>query len=467
MHSRSIERSRLRNACQTAMTSFFKDIDDGPPAKDNTDNEGESYGSSGDDDAVERERGGMDLRPTLLAAGNNKSLWTTRRACYYLTNHWKTLLLGQMLSFLLASAGAAQATLHLDCGLSSPTFTMSLIYLVLCATHLLPLLWRRQRRGQVIFQEPTQEEPQYTFLGLPLQGPVWQYMIIAFLDVEANAITMLSFRYTTLTSVTLFDALAIPSAMIISWCFLGRRYTWIHYLGVVTCMAGVIFNVMQDYESDTSTGNEASSSSPNDGSEEYPHKLRGDILAIIGGIMYGLNDVLTEATVRRNGGTTEYLAVMGLFAFGISLVQALTLEWQDILEFFGEGDAHSSTCSLAMGWWLLFVFVGVTLMSYKGASVFLMMSEAAFFNLSLLTGDLWSITFSVVAEGIVPQSLFFVALIFVLSGVVLYEMAPSPVLEDNNNNHQAVHERMPQHEHDDLALPHVTDENKASSLELT
>ena len=454
----------LRNACQTAMTSSFKDSDDGPPDKDNNDNKGESYGSSGGD-AVERERGEMELRPTI-SPGNNKSL-RARRTCYYLTNHWKTLLLGQMLSFLLASAGAAQATLHLDCGLSSPTFTMSLIYLVLCATHLLPLLWRRQRRRQVILQEPTQEEPQCEFLGLPLQGPVWQYMIIAFLDVEANAITMLSFRYTTLTSVTLFDALAIPSAMIVSWCFLGRRYTWVHFLGVVTCMAGVIFNVMQDYESDTSTGNGATSSSPNDGSEEYPHKLRGDVLAIIGGIMYGLNDVLTEATVRRNGGTTEYLGVMGFFAFGISLVQALALEWQDILEFFGEGDTHSSTCSLAMGWWLLFVFVGVTLMSYKGASVFLMMSEAAFFNLSLLTGDLWSIIFSVVAERIVPQPLFFVALIFVLSGVVLYEMAPSPVLEDNNYHHQAVHERMPQHEHDDFDLHHVPDENKASSLELT
>jgi len=75
-------------------------------------------------------------------------------------------------------------------------------------------------------------------------------------------------------------------------------------------------------------------------------------------------------------------------------------------------------------------------MSYKGASMFLMMSEAAFFNLSLLTGDLWSILFSIVAERIIPHSLFFVALVFVISGVVIYEMAPSPVLEDNNGFHE-------------------------------
>ena len=121
----------------------------------------------------------------------------------------------------------------------------------------------------------------------------------------------------------------------------------------------------------------------NDGSKEYPHKLRGDLLAITGGLLYGLNDVLTETTVRHNGETTEYLGVMGFAAFLLSFFQALVLEWQDILEFFGESDQHSSTCSLEMGWWLLLVFVGVTLMSYKGASNFLMISEAAFFNLSL------------------------------------------------------------------------------------
>ena len=106
--------------------------------------------------------------------------------------------------------------------------------------------------------------------------------------------------------------------------------------------------------------------------------------------------------MRHNGGTTEYLCLMGMFAFGISLVQALWLEWQDILEFFGESDQHSATCSLEKGWFLFFTFVVVTLMGYKGASMFLIMSEAAFFNLSLLTGDLWSILFSIVAERIVP-----------------------------------------------------------------
>ena len=75
--------------------------------------------------------------------------------------------------------------------------------------------------------------------------------------------------------------------------------------------------------------------------------------------------------------------------------------------------------------------------SYIGASHFLIISDAAFFNLSLLTGDLWSVIFSVIAEHIVPEPLFFAALMLVLSGVVMYEMAPSPALGKgmiSNNN---------------------------------
>jgi hypothetical protein len=123
------------------------------------------------------------------------------------------------------------------------------------------------------------------------------------------------------------------------------------------------------------------------------------------------------------------MAMMGSFAFIISTIQSVLLEWDDILEFFGKDTSYSSTCSLEKGWWLLFAFVGASILSYAGASRFLMVSEAAFYNLSLLTGDLWSVIFSIVEERIVPQPLFFVALVFVLSGVILYELAPSPASE--------------------------------------
>lgn len=432
---------------------------------------------------------------------------------HHLKSNCKVLILGQVLSLLLASAGAAQATLHLDCGLSAPTFTMTIIYFGLAVIHIRILYWRHNRRetpitsavdddddddedGVNMVLSPsskngvngaqralspkgsdgrnqsslTAEEdgdknsrgrhssPQYptdgillapstsehNFFGLfPLHRSLWWYMMVAFVDVQANSITMLAYRYTTLTSVTVFDALAIPSAMTISRYWLGRNYQLMHYGGLAVCMAGVALNVLQDYEAD-----KEDNANP-DTQSLYPHKVQGDLCAISGGLLYGLMNVLTEVTVQDTGDAVEYLGMMGMFAFFIALTQSLLFEWTEILEFFGEDEAHSSSCSIRMGWMLFFTFTCVTMLNYAGASRFLMISEAAFFNLSLLTGDLWSVVFSIVAENIIPHPLFFLALFFVLSGVVLYEMAPSPTLPAEVKDYDGIHPTEEEEEEDD------------------
>jgi drug/metabolite transporter (DMT)-like permease len=225
---------------------------------------------------------------------------------------WKILVCGQLLSFILASGGAAQATLALDCNLSAPSLGIGLQYFLLSFS-LIPLYLqgRRQRtedhdRTQEILPDHDESNDDNTgtssssssaapysfFLGrIPLHVPAWRYFLMAIMDVYANYFTVLAFKFTTITSVTVFDALAIPSSMILSRCFLSRRYTWIHLLGVATCMTGIIFNVLQDYEDDTNTGNDDATA------RAYPHKLRGDCLSITGGILFGANNVLGEGKV--------------------------------------------------------------------------------------------------------------------------------------------------------------------------
>ena len=68
-------------------------------------------------------------------------------------------------------------------------------------------------------------------------------------------------------------------------------------------------------------------------------------------------------------------------------------------------------------------------LNYILTARFLLISEATFLNLSLLTADIWSVLFTVIAEEIVPQPLFFVALTMIVSGVLIYELAPSPVVD--------------------------------------
>lgn len=396
--------------------------------------------------------------------------------CNQLRSNWKIIVLGQCLSFLLASSGAAQATLHFNCGLSAPTFAMTLVYLGLGSIHVPILLWNwKNGREKLstsdiddhidadtngVVEDETNVDAVITTEAASLSGNdnkddlpqkgflnrsvIW-YFFLAFVDVQANAITILAYKYTAMTSVVLFDALAIPSSMIISRCIVfrsTRRYSVLHYVGVIICMIGVVLNVLQDYESGSDDSESSSSSSMVN--DEFPHKMRGDLFAILGGILYGLNNVLTEVTVSETGDPTEYLGMLGSCGFLLATVQSILFEREEIKDFFVQqtrdqielgalvidiDNNEDATCSTQLGLLLLFSFAGVTVINYMGASRFLIVSEAAFFSLSLLTGDLWSVAFSVFAERIVPKPLFFLALMAVLGGVVVYEMAPSPALE--------------------------------------
>ena len=67
--------------------------------------------------------------------------------------------------------------------------------------------------------------------GLALSQPLWAYALLALLDVEANALLVAAYRYTSLTSVTLLDCFTIPCALALSALVLRARYRPGHYAG--------------------------------------------------------------------------------------------------------------------------------------------------------------------------------------------------------------------------------------------
>jgi hypothetical protein len=105
------------------------------------------------------------------------------------------------------------------------------------------------------------------------------------------------------------------------------------------------------------------------------------------------------------------------------MVQVVVLEREDLAMF-----GTTSTCSTGEGILLLLAYVVSLALIYVGGAYFLLVSESALYNLSLLTSDFFTVVFSVVAEHIVPPPLFFVALVLIVAGVVLYEMGPSPIV---------------------------------------
>ena len=499
-------------------------------------------GAASDEDDDEYYNGHSSTAPAPAGVVNDT---TTAAASTTIHLSKVTIVMaGQCLSFLLACSGAAQASLHLDCHLTAPTFAVGLFYCGLSLACLIPLYLKQRRMEQIILASSSLSSLDPTILGgklmihagrspqgayvravsscnsslddgdmilrtiatnnyldesdasrnghdshrrhpavtrsdlrddeddephpmvqdtnnsmdaksstnphhphkesypqphqhyykfacfRRLHAPWYAYAGMAVLDVYANYVTVLAFRYTTITSVTLLDALSIPTAMLLSRLILQSRYTRTHLIGVTLCLTGIVINVLQDlhHDQNNSSNNNnggSNSSGRENGStredDEYPYKVYGDMLSMMGGILFGANKVLGEIAVKNSHDPDEYIGMQSLFAVIICIVQTVLTEMNDIASFFGRGG--NETCSVSTARWLLLGFVVSNMIGYLGTARFLMHSEAAFFNLSLLTGDFWSAAFQIVAEHIWPASTFYLAAVLTLSGVLMYELA--------------------------------------------
>ena len=338
--------------------------------------------------------------------------------------HLKILLFGQFISLIMATLWSTQSTLFLQCSLSVPSFSNFWVYILL-SFHAIPLYLE----GRKIKTESALTKPPFWFLGgkFPLRLSPWKYLGIAFIGVQANYFMMLALKYTTLTSVALFDAFAIPSTMVLSAAILNRKYRCAHLLGAIICLFGMIVNVITDYWADKNKDTEVPNAhGRDDGSEHYPNKLLGDGFAILGGILYGINDVFAERCVRHFGGVNEYLFMMAFWGVMLTATQAAILERKAINAFF-----HDGACAFRVSFMLLVTFVLCQLVRKMALCRFLLISEATLLNLSMLTSDLYTTIFSVLAQNILPRDFFFVGLALVLSGIFVYEVAPSPVIEND------------------------------------
>lgn len=402
---------------------------------------------------------------------------------------WRVLLLGQFLALLLACSSALSASMHFECNISSPTFQTVLVF-ALMSFHAVVLV----RRNKFTLEEKTglegkgntkqmtadksassqpyynsnvsqvgtikdiEEEAQTTstftmccgFLQLNAQW--WAYAAFAFVSVEASYLTFLAYRYTTLPSAALLDNTNILAAMIGSRIILKRRYSAKHILGALICCIGIFANIASDLEKSSEDVSEIDDFSGQLEAMEYPNRMLGDILAILGGVFVGLSDVLIEMFVKDFVSVHEYLGCVGIFGTVIATVQAVILERKQIAKIFAVGSGEHLTtqqiydlypddpfnaprsCPRETAIALVFGYALSTYIFNYCMSKFLSVSESALLTLSLLTADLYSVLFTVFAQHIPPTGLFYVAFLLVIIGVVVYEMAPSP-LEDGEDEH--------------------------------
>lgn len=299
----------------------------------------------------------------------------------------QSLVLGQVISVLITGTGVFSSLLAAE-GINMPVTQSSLNYVLLCGLFL-SVLPKLLREG--------------------LSAPIWIYVLWAVCDVEANFIVVEAYQYTSIASVMLLDCFAIPCTMVLSCILLKGRYTPVHIGACCICFVGISLTVWSDVISRT---NKSSSHGPS---------WVGDVMVLCGAGMYGLSNVLQEMLLKRGCTVREALGVLGVLGTILSTVQALSTER---LRF--EEVAWNASKVVHMLGFQLCLF-GMYLLT----SLFLSVADAALFNLSMLTSDIYSVAWAWAVMHHRPTWLYGAAFATTVSGLIVYHTQPSPVLADN------------------------------------
>lgn len=120
---------------------------------------------------------------------------------------------------------------------------------------------------------------------------------------------MSAYSLTSLTSVSIISDVAIPSAVLLSVCFLKIKYGAIHLGAIGLVCVGVSIGFVNDYINDKGSG-------------QGKEPLWGDLLALMGGFFYALENVLMEHFVRKKADVFNFLGFIGLYGMILTFIEA-------------------------------------------------------------------------------------------------------------------------------------------------
>lgn len=304
---------------------------------------------------------------------------------YFTTyDFWAVILLGQVLALCITGTNTF-TTFLANIGTSIPAFQTLFNYVLLTLIYLPICLYRHGPRklGSIILRDG------------------WKYFILSFLDVEGNYFTVLAYRYTTILSAQLLNFWSIVCVVILSFSVLRVRYKWAQIAGILVCCGGMGVLLASDHITGSNGGPAANA-------------LKGDLFGLLGATLYGVSNVFEEWFVSKRP-VYEVLSFLGVFGVLINGVQAAIFDRQSFAQ---------ATWNGAVGGYL----VGYTLclaIFYSLAPLILRMGSAAFFDISLLTGNFWGVIIGVHVFGLAIHYLYPVAFVLIILGLVVYFLAGS------------------------------------------
>ncbi|KAK8548329.1 hypothetical protein V6N13_054867 [Hibiscus sabdariffa] len=287
----------------------------------------------------------------------------------------KTLVglgLGQFLSLLITSTGFSSSELAKK-GINAPTSQSFLNYVLLAVVYGGVMLYRRQA----------------------LKAKWYYYVVLGFVDVEANYLVVKAYQYTSITSVMLLDCWTIPSVMLLTYIFLKTKYRFRKIAGVIVCVAGLVMVVF----SDVHAGDRSGGSNPR----------KGDLLVIAGATLYAICNVSEEFLVK-NADRVELMSFLGLFGAIISAIQISIVERNELKSIHWTAGAAFPFFGFSLAMFLFYSFV----------PVLLKMTGSTMLNLSLLTSDMWAVVIRIFAYHEKVDWMYFLAFFAVTVGLIIY-----------------------------------------------
>lgn len=293
------------------------------------------------------------------------------------------LTLGQVLALCITATNTFSTKLVLE-ETSVPAFQTLFVYVLLTLVYTTYTVYRYGFKKY--------------FRLLLVDG--WKYIILSFFDVEGNYFTVLCYRYTTIMSAQLLNFWAIVCVVLISFFVLKVRYRIPQIIGILVACGGVGILLASDHLAGQSG--------------VAVNELKGDLFGLAGATFYGLANVYQEWWVSKRP-MYEVLGMIGLFGIIITPVQ---------LAIFDRVALSSAHWTPAVGGYL----VGYTLcmsIFYSLAPIVFRMASAAFYNISLLTGNFWGTIIGIRVFGYTVHFLYPIAFVCIIIGQIAYFLTGS------------------------------------------
>jgi solute carrier family 35, member F1/2 len=341
-----------------------------------------AYSEGGSDSAVADET----VSRALQALEGKKVHWYSYLAT---RDFWIVLVIGQVLALAITTTNTFSSLLVAH-DTSIPAFQTFFNYALLTIIYFTYTLYKYgfRKMGRIFLRDG------------------WKYFILSFLDVEGNYFTVLAYNYTNILSAQLINFWAIVVVVIVSFLLLRVRYKIFQIIGILICVGGTGLLLASDHTQGTNGG---------------PGKnlLKGDLFALLGATIYGLTNTFEEWFVSKRP-AYEVLAFLGFFGIFINGTQAAIF------------DRHSLQTANFSGPVIGYI-VGYTLaltLFYSIVPFILRIASAAFFNISLLTGNFWGTIIGVRVFGYTVHFLYPIAFVLIIVGQLAYFLAGS-VLGDS------------------------------------